>query len=276
MSFLSRTKKLTATDPPRILIYGEAGIGKTSLAAEFPHPYYLMIENGQNDTLENLGVEGLDRREVQTFGDVCEVMRELYETETHHRTFVLDSLSALQTMIYEEVCARGDEHGNPRNRIQDFKYGNGYVNAMNVWIEFVTCMDMLRLDRGMTIVLIAHANITRFDDPETVSYSKYELDLHHSEKVSARKLIEKEMDAILLLKKDVSTKQENPNVKGGRVIPESANIFIHAQSKAAFIAKSRYGIPAKLVYRPGNGYAELAKYLPGHTVPAQPAADAAK
>ena len=35
-----------ATLPPRVLIYGQEGVGKTSLAAKFPSPIFLLVEDG--------------------------------------------------------------------------------------------------------------------------------------------------------------------------------------------------------------------------------------
>lgn len=43
---LASLKKVHADKPPRILIYGPAGIGKTTLASEFPSPVFLQIEDG--------------------------------------------------------------------------------------------------------------------------------------------------------------------------------------------------------------------------------------
>ncbi|NVM42809.1 AAA family ATPase, partial [Ochrobactrum intermedium] len=43
---LSNLKKVKADKPPRILVYGPPGIGKTTLASEFPNPVFLQVEEG--------------------------------------------------------------------------------------------------------------------------------------------------------------------------------------------------------------------------------------
>jgi hypothetical protein len=264
MSFLERIKALKADKPPRILVYGPPKIGKTTLAAEFPNAVFIQIEDGENDT----AVEGWNRAELQTFGDVMEAMRELYEGEHGYSTLVIDSLSELQGLVYEETCARGDDKGNAKTRIEDFGYGKGYVYAINVWSEFLDALNMLRIGRGMTVILIGHAKVDRFDDPETVSYHRYEIDLHDR----AQKLLEREMDAILLLKRDVAIKQEDAGPNKKRAHAEGSNVFICCEGKPSQISGSRYSLPPKTLYRKGHGYAALAPYLPGQPVPAAPIA----
>jgi hypothetical protein len=263
MGFLEKIKALKADKPPRILIYGPPKIGKTTLASEFPNAVFLQLEDGENDT----ETEGLNRADLQSFGDVMEAMRELYEGEHGYSTLVIDSLSELQALVYEETCARGDEKGNAKARIEDFGYGKGYVYAVTVWNEFLDALNMLRIGRNMTCILIGHAKVDRFDDPETVSYHRYEIDLHDR----AQKLLEREMDAILLLKRDVSIKTEEIGPKKERKHAEGSNIFICCEGKPSQISGSRYSLPSKTLYRKGQGYAALASFLPAQPETAAPA-----
>lgn len=266
MSFLGKIKTMVADKPPRILIYGPPKIGKTTLASEFPNAVFLQLEDGEND----IAVQGWNRSDVQSFGDVMEAMRELYEGEHFFTTLVVDSTSELQSLIYEETCARGDEKGNPKRRIEDFGYGKGYVYAVNVWNEFLDALNMLRIGRGMTSILIGHAKVDRFDDPETVSYHRYELDLHDR----AQKLLEREMDAILLVKRDVAIKTEDAGMNKTRAHAEGSNIWICCEGKPSQVSGSRYAMPTKTLYRKGQGYAALAPYLPAQFPAAQPVAAA--
>lgn len=265
MSFLERIKTMVADKPPRILIYGESKIGKTTLASEFPKAVFLQLEDGEND----IAVQGWNRSDIQSFGDVMEAMRELYEGEHDFATLVVDSTSELQALIYEETCARGDEKGNAKRRIEDFGYGKGYVYAVNVWKEFLDALNMLRVGRGMTCVLIGHAKVDRFDDPETVSYSRYEIDLHDR----AQKLLVREMDAILLVKRDVAIKTEDAGPNKTRAHAEGSNIWICCDGKPSQVSGSRYALPPKTLYRKGQGYAALAPYFPAQLLPSK--ADAA-
>jgi hypothetical protein len=265
MSFMQKLRKLTTDHPPRILIYGPPKIGKTTLASEFPNPVFIQIEDGQNSSSK---LDGWGRAEIQSYNDVMEAMRSLYEEEHDFKTLVVDSISELQTMVYEETCQRGDEKGNAKSRIEDFGYGKGYVNALNVWKDFLDALNMLRTGKGMTTILIGHAKVDRFDDPETVSYHRYEIDVQDSKSSSAMKLLEREMDAILLLKRDVTIKEEDAGPNKKRAHAEGVNRFIHCEGKPSQIAGSRLGLPAKIPYRIGHGYTALAPYLPAQPAPA--------
>ncbi len=251
---LSDLKKVRADKPPRILTYGPPGIGKTTLASEFPDPVFLQVEDGTPGDLELISFGKLD-----TFGQVMGALASLYTEEHEFKTVVLDSVTELQKLVFAETCARGDDKGNAKANIEDFGYGKGYVYAQRIWSEFLDGINALRRDRNMAIVLIAHSKVERFDDPETVSYDRYEIDLH-SKSVGA---IEREMDAILLLKQPVTVKTEDVGFNKERALAAGGGTtLIHATGKPAYTAKNRYGIPPTLRYDKGQGYQSLAAYFP--------------
>ncbi len=250
--------------PPRILIYGEPGIGKTTLASEFPNPIFIQIEDGAPPHMAytTFGV-------LTSFEQVMEKLEELYNEEHNHQTVVVDSITEMQRLVWAETCRRGDEKGHKKERIEDFGYGKGYVNALAPWREFIEGLHALRRDKGMAVVLIAHAKVDRFDDPETVSYHRYEIDLHDK----AVGAIERDMDAILLLKKPVTILEEDIgfNKTRTRAGGSADTVYIHTRGRPAFIAKNRYRMPEKILFTEGKGFAELAKYLPGAAAAAEPA-----
>src|SRR5690606_16989644 len=164
---------------------------------------------------------------------------------------------------------RGDDEGKSYSRIEDFPYGKGYVYAMAVWSDILDGLDALRNDRGMNVVLIAHSIVGAFNDPEAPAYDQYQIAIHSSAKNNAdhRGLIERHMDGIFLLKKNVVTKAEDKHgvetKKEKSTVRTRATggdtILIHTVGKPAFTAKNRYGMPPSIRYDKGEGYRALAQ-----------------
>ncbi len=245
---LSDLKQVKSTMPPRIVIYGPPGMGKTSLAAEFPNPVFIQTEDGAPSDIEIVTFG-----HVRSYADVVSAMGSLYSEAHDRQTLVVDSLSELEKLIWQETCAR-----NKWKDIEQPGYGRGYAASEYVWQEFMEGLNALRRDRGMTVILIGHSETAKFDDPTSASYSRYEIDLHKIGKA----LVDREVDAILLIKQDVTLQKEKQGFNSERSIAGGAARFIHCSPAAAFNAKSRYGLPDSILYTKGQGYAALAPYLP--------------
>lgn len=246
---LKSLNRVTATQPPRIMIYGPPGIGKTSLAAEFPGTVFVQIEDGTPGGIE-LDTFGI----LKSFGEVMEALTSLLNEEHEFNTVAIDSVDKLEPHVWAQTC-----EDNKWANIEAPGYGKGYLGAETVWREYLALCAELRSVKKMAVIHLAHSAIERFDDPQTASYSRHDLRLQKR----AIALFQDEMDAIFFMNQDVSSKvqdagfnkKEHKGVGGG-------SRWIYAEGRPSFVAKNRYGLPDKLLYTRGSGYQAIAPYFP--------------
>jgi len=255
---LASLKRVSAVMPPRILVYGPPGMGKTTFASEFPSPVFIQVEDGTPSGLE-IDTFG----HLQSFSEVMEALYALANEQHDHQTVVIDSIDKLEPLVWAQTC-----EDNKWSDIESPGYGKGYIAADAVWRELFGVVNLLR-NSGMAIVFIAHSTIDRFDDPQTTSYSRYDIRIHKR----AMALFQDDSDAILFINQDVTVKEKDAGFgKKEAKATGGGNRFIYTEGRPSFVAKNRYGFPDKILYRQGEGFAAIAPYLPG----AAPAAQAAE
>lgn len=91
------------------LIYGRSGSGKTTLASTWPKPIlYLNIRDNGTESIAD--VEDIDVKEITTGDEFKEVLlwcaKQANRGKLAYRTIVLDTMSQLQTILVEELCAK--------------------------------------------------------------------------------------------------------------------------------------------------------------------------
>ena len=101
-----------------------------------------------------------------------DVFEALYTQEHDFKTIVVDSLDVIEEMITLKVCTE-----NRYTDISKGAYGAGYQARTAVWANFFKCLDCLR-DKGMTIILIAHAAVVKVADPPLPEYDKQSIHLY--------------------------------------------------------------------------------------------------
>jgi hypothetical protein len=229
---LASLKRSTALTPPRILLHGVAGVGKTTFAAKAREAVVVPVEDG-------LGTLEVDHFPLATsLADVTEALTALYSEPHEFRTVVIDSVDWLEPLIWKHVCAT-----NKWGSIEAPGFGKGYAAALDVWREYLEALDALRTERGMTVIQIAHTDIKRFDSPEYEPYDRYVIKLHSR----ASALLQEHSDVVLFANYRLSTVKAD--VGFGKTVTRAlgkGERVIHTAERPAFLAKNRYGLPDSL------------------------------
>lgn len=215
--------------PRRVMLYGVHGIGKSTFGAMAERPVFIQTEDG----LANIEC---DRFPLATrFGYVLSALSELYTGEHDYGTVVIDSLDWLERLIETEICEKEDVPN-----IEKIGYAKGYKYMLDPWRDVLAGLDALRNDRGMTVVLIAHAKIEKFDNPETDPYDRYSPRLHKL----ASALIQEWCDEVLFATYKVHTRKidEAFNKAKHQGIGTGERI-IRTTERPAHVAKNRLGLP---------------------------------
>jgi hypothetical protein len=197
---------------------------------------------------------------LKTYGEAMEAVAALDTEEHDYKTLALDTADWFEPIVWAQVCA-----DNKWPNIETPGYGKGYSAANTYWREFLEGLKYLRDERGMTIIIVAHCKIKRFDSPETEPYDRYQVKLHDG----AAAILQEFADAVFFANYRVSTvkteagfnKKVNRGVGGG-------DRLIYTEERPAFNAKNRWSMPASLPL----DWNEVARCIPFYNQNAAPAA----
>lgn len=208
----------------RTVIYGPEGIGKSTLASQFPDVVFVDFEHGT----DSMDVARFDTPE--DFDGVLTLLN-IISQEDICKTVVLDTADKLEQLISHHVCLKYEI-----SSIEDAGYGKGYTYLAEAWIELMKVCDKV-IDSGKNIVFVAHAQMRKFEQPDEMgAYDRWELKL--SKKTSP--LLKEWSDMLLFCnyKTNVVTDEKTKSKKavgGKRVMYSTHNPCWDAKNRFNFL-----------------------------------------
>ena len=211
----------------KVVTYGPEGIGKSTLASQFPDPVFIDTEGSTKE---------LDVRRYPspaTWSDILAYVDDAI-SEIPCKTLVIDTADWAEQLCIKAVCERMNVKG-----IEDIGYGKGYVYVTEEFGKLLTKCNEL-IDKGVNVVFTAHAMMRKFEQPDELgAYDRWEMKLT---KKSAP-LLKEWADMVLFCnyKTNVITddKTKSKKATGGKRV-------MYASHHPCWDAKNRYSLPDQM------------------------------
>lgn len=225
----------------RILVYGENGVGKSSIAAQFPNPIFLNLEDGVGD----LDVDSTDV--ITNLSDFYRWVSDIGSTD--YQTVVVDTIDWLEKLLFDEVAKEAG-----KKTIDDIGFGKGYQAVERKWKELFRGFTWL-WQQNRHIVFTCHERIEKFTNPEGDSYNYWAPALH--EKGSG--CVTEWCDEVLFVRFKTNTIQKDEGFGTKRAIAIGGKERVIVCNKSASVeAKNRLGMPDELPLT----FEALSQFLP--------------
>jgi len=238
-SILSLAKK-PENRPIICTVTGDAGVGKTRLAATFPSPVFIRSEDGMQSIPEADRPDALPV--VENPKELWDQFTALINEEHEYKTVVLDSVTALERMFIQHVVDSDTKKPKSINQALG-GYGAGLAAVAAMHQRVRKAAGLLNA-KGIHVVFIAHADTNTVELPDQDPYTRYDLRLG---KRSVAPYVD-DVDLVGYLKLTTYTMGDGERKKA---ISDGTRELV-TYTSAAHVSKNRYGIKEELVVEEGE------------------------
>lgn len=229
---------------PRITLYGVPGVGKSTVASQFPEPLFLRTEE--------VGIEGVAALPIaKTWDEAFQYITELAKApDLPYKTIIIDSVSKLDALLVEYIV-KNDPKANSLGSAAG-GYGKGYELAQRYHRQFKKRCDHLALVRGIAIIFVCHVANTKHKSPDHDDYDRYSIVMNHDK---SREVYIDDVDLVAFGR----VKSFTDELDSGRIIVKSTNQRIYVTGlNDANVSKTRFKMPNEIPMTAKD----LMKYIP--------------
>lgn len=230
-------------------ITGDAGLGKTSLAATFPKPIFIRAEDGLQ------AVPLASRPDafpvLSSVDDLWDQLTALIKEDHDYQTLVIDSVTQLDTLFTTHIVETDPK--KPKSIAQALGgYGAGFQMLSSLHGRVRKAAGILNEKKGMHVVFIAHAETETIELPDQDPYTRYNIRM---QKKSVSHFIDNS-DLVGFLKLETFTQGDGDRKKA---ISDGTRLLV-TYATAANISKNRFGITEDIIVTPNTN--PLTQYIP--------------
>lgn len=225
--------------PYMCLVYGEAGVGKSTHCSRAEGVYFIPTERG----ISQINVARY-RHPVDTLPTLVAILDKLLVARHPYKAVCLDSATAAERLVASHIDARLTKtpvklkDGSMAHSIAEMnaEYGRGYTLIVGEWLEILKRLEALRDKRGMNVFVTANCKTETVRNIEGPDYQKYTMDMSGPKSI---KLLVNAADYVLFMRQDVSIDAKNKK----KVLADARDLSIYTRGTAAWTAKTRGAIP---------------------------------
>ena len=242
----------TLPGAPRITIFGKPGIGKSTLASQFPRPLFVLTED-----IELPGVQSLpiSKSFNEIWGNIKAI---LALDEIPFDTIVIDSVSKLDALVVEYILDKEPPGKNGQTATLTAAcggYGAGFLKAQSLHRAFKGLMDKFK-DRGIAVIYVAHVGVIKHKAPDSEDFDIYSIVMNHEK---SREPYIDDTDAVIYCK----LKSYTTTTDSGRTLVKSTqDRIIVAGINDGHVSKNRFNMPAEMPMT----FEALSSYIPFYGV----------
>lgn len=229
----------------KTVIYGAEGIGKTTLAAQFPSPLFIDTE-GSTKQLD------VARLPAPSSWEMLLQELDFVRDKRPCATLVIDTVDWAEQLCIADLCAKNGKSG-----IEDFGYGKGWEFEKESFGKFLNKLTEV-INAGINVTLTAHAALRKFEQPDEMgSYDRWEMKLGSKTTNKISPLIKEWADIVLFCNYKTVVVQTDKDGKKHKA--QGNRRVMYTQHHPCWDAKNRYGLPEEIPME----YAQIAQiYAP--------------
>jgi len=233
--------------PSRLVIHGQAKVGKTSMAAYCDKPIFVISpgETGLHTLIDSGIVPNIPNIEIPDFDSLMQFIGELTTTEHSYKNVVFDTLDGFEKEANRKHCTEFYKGDWSESGFLGYQRGFRSV-ASGPWRELLAALDRLRETKRVGIILLAHTGVANQRRPIGTDFHRYTPAMAKE----AWELTFGWSDICLFAEPVVvATKEKGDRVPKGH---GGNTRVLHTEWEAAFDAGNRHGLPSEIDMG-GNG-----------------------
>ena len=225
-------KRGAVREPRKVILYGPPKLGKSTMAGSTRQSLMIPTE----DRVSHIPCDKTDV--VTSYDEILSVFDYLLNGQHAYKRVILDTLDEFEPLLHQAICAKNGWNSLVEDKNKETNFNKGMqVHAVNGWRKFLHNCDKLRMDAGMDIIFVAHAQTIKVNPPDHDPYDKWamKVDKH------AVPILEAWADIVGFYDRQVWVDKKDEKAKTGKVISKGTRILHLAGDSAAMVACNSYG-----------------------------------